>query len=165
MAFDPDAAFWKFRSVSVVSGRRDHLEIKFGLISSDSHGQLDKDAYTSRMSKSKWGDRIPHVVEVRDEKFTIPGRTLGGQRRDPGRQRLQLPDGDGRSAATIRNVGRKCRGKFTIRRSVSRRWTATGSMPKCCFPTVPAELSFTTTWNSSSLACGPTTMRSRNFAG
>jgi hypothetical protein len=45
------------------------MEIKYGLISSDSHGQLGKDAYTSRMSGSKWGDRIPHVVEVREEKF------------------------------------------------------------------------------------------------
>ena len=45
------------------------MDIKFGLISSDSHGQLGKDAYTSRMSGSKWGDRIPHVVEVREEKF------------------------------------------------------------------------------------------------
>ena len=46
------------------------MEIKYGLISSDSHGQLGKDAYTSRMSKSQWGDRIPHVVEVREEKFS-----------------------------------------------------------------------------------------------
>jgi predicted TIM-barrel fold metal-dependent hydrolase len=48
------------------------MEIKYGLISSDSHGQLANDAYTSRMSKRKWGDRIPHIVEVRDEKFKFP---------------------------------------------------------------------------------------------
>jgi len=48
------------------------MEIRFGLISSDSHGQLGKDAYTGRMSKEKWGDRIPHVIEVRDEKFPHP---------------------------------------------------------------------------------------------
>ena len=48
------------------------MEIKYGLISSDSHGQLGKDAYTSRMSKAKWGGRIPHVVEVREEKFDYP---------------------------------------------------------------------------------------------
>jgi len=35
---------------------RKHDEIKYGLVSSDSHGQLGKDAYTSRMSKTKWGD-------------------------------------------------------------------------------------------------------------
>jgi hypothetical protein len=48
------------------------MEIKYGLISSDSHGQLGKDAYTSRMSSAKWGDRIPHVIEIRDEKFSSP---------------------------------------------------------------------------------------------
>jgi predicted TIM-barrel fold metal-dependent hydrolase len=48
------------------------MEIKYGLISSDSHGQLGRDAYTSRMSKAKWGDRVPHVIEVRDEKFDHP---------------------------------------------------------------------------------------------
>jgi uncharacterized protein len=48
------------------------MEIKYGLISSDSHGQLGKNAYTSRMSSSKWGDRVPHVVEVREEKFDFP---------------------------------------------------------------------------------------------
>jgi predicted TIM-barrel fold metal-dependent hydrolase len=48
------------------------MEIKFGLISSDSHGQLDKDAYTSRMSEQKWGERIPHLVEVREDKFSFP---------------------------------------------------------------------------------------------
>ena len=30
------------------------MEIKYGLISSDSHGQLGKDAYTSRMSRVQW---------------------------------------------------------------------------------------------------------------
>ena len=48
------------------------MEIKFGLISSDSHGQLGKDAYTSRMSEQKWGERIPHLVEIREDKFPFP---------------------------------------------------------------------------------------------
>jgi uncharacterized protein len=48
------------------------MEIRYGLISSDSHGQLGKDAYTTRMSRAKWGDRIPHIVEVREEKFNLP---------------------------------------------------------------------------------------------
>jgi uncharacterized protein len=48
------------------------MKIKYGLISSDSHGQLGKDAYTSRMSSAKWGDRIPHIIEVRDEKIKAP---------------------------------------------------------------------------------------------
>ena len=48
------------------------MEIKFGLISSDSHGQLGKDAYTSRMSEQKWGEKIPHLVEIREDKFPFP---------------------------------------------------------------------------------------------
>ena len=48
------------------------MELKYGAISSDSHGQLNKDAYTSRMSKAKWGDRIPHVIEVKEEGFEHP---------------------------------------------------------------------------------------------
>ena len=48
------------------------MEMKHGLISSDSHGQLCKDAYTSRMSRAKWGDRIPRVIEVHEEKFDFP---------------------------------------------------------------------------------------------
>src|ERR1041384_2894397 len=48
------------------------MEIKYGLISSDSHGQLGKDAYTSRMSKQKWSDRTPHIIEVKEDKFDFP---------------------------------------------------------------------------------------------
>ena len=48
------------------------MEIKYGLISSDSHGQLGKDAYTSRMPKAKWGDRIPHIIEVKEDRFDEP---------------------------------------------------------------------------------------------
>ena len=43
------------------------MEIKYGLISSDSHAQPDKDAFTSRMSKAKWGDAIPHLAETTDK--------------------------------------------------------------------------------------------------
>jgi predicted TIM-barrel fold metal-dependent hydrolase len=42
------------------------MEIKHGLISADSHVVLDKDAFTSRMSPAKWGERIPQVVEVEE---------------------------------------------------------------------------------------------------
>lgn len=48
------------------------MEIRHGLISCDSHGQLDRDAFTRRMSKDKWGDRIPQVVETKDEKIAHP---------------------------------------------------------------------------------------------
>jgi len=43
------------------------MEIKYGLISCDSHAQPDKDAFTSRMSQAKWGDAIPHLTETTDK--------------------------------------------------------------------------------------------------
>ncbi|MBV8084474.1 MAG: amidohydrolase [Chloroflexi bacterium] len=42
------------------------MDIKYGLISCDSHAQLDKDAFTSRMSAAKWGDHIPHIADTTD---------------------------------------------------------------------------------------------------
>jgi predicted TIM-barrel fold metal-dependent hydrolase len=49
------------------------MELKYGLISCDSHAQLDKDTFTSRMSKAKWGDAIPHVVETdNQEHMAVP---------------------------------------------------------------------------------------------
>ncbi|HWO42272.1 MAG TPA: amidohydrolase family protein [Candidatus Eisenbacteria bacterium] len=42
------------------------MQLKYGLISADSHAAFDRDTYTSRMSKTKWGDKIPHVVEVKE---------------------------------------------------------------------------------------------------
>jgi predicted TIM-barrel fold metal-dependent hydrolase len=38
------------------------VEIKYGLISADSHAAFACDDFTSRMSLKKWGDRIPHVA-------------------------------------------------------------------------------------------------------
>jgi predicted TIM-barrel fold metal-dependent hydrolase len=43
------------------------MEIKYGLISCDSHAQPAKDAFTSRMSKAKWGDKIPQLRETNDK--------------------------------------------------------------------------------------------------
>jgi predicted TIM-barrel fold metal-dependent hydrolase len=61
------------------------MEVKHGLFSCDSHGQLDRDAWTKRMSKAQWGDRIPQVVEVEEEGFDRPverwminGKVRGG---------------------------------------------------------------------------------------
>jgi predicted TIM-barrel fold metal-dependent hydrolase len=59
------------------------MQIKHGAISCDSHGQLDRYAFTSRMSKEKWGDRIPQVVEVEDkgervERWSINGKLSSG---------------------------------------------------------------------------------------
>ncbi len=57
------------------------MEIKYKLISADSHAGFDRDAFTSRMP-SKWGDRIPQVVEVEDkgrrvERWTVYGKSRG----------------------------------------------------------------------------------------
>jgi predicted TIM-barrel fold metal-dependent hydrolase len=59
------------------------MQITHGLMSCDSHGQLDRDAFTSRMSASRWGDRIPRVIELEDngrkvERWTVDGRVQGG---------------------------------------------------------------------------------------
>ena len=55
------------------------MEIRYGLISADSHAAFDRDAFTSRMSARKWGDRIPHVAGVEREGKRIDGwRVYGG---------------------------------------------------------------------------------------
>jgi predicted TIM-barrel fold metal-dependent hydrolase len=40
------------------------MEIRYGLISADSHVAFERNDFTRRMSASKWGDRIPQIVEV-----------------------------------------------------------------------------------------------------
>jgi len=60
------------------------MNIKYGLISADSHGQPDHEAFTSRMSEAQWGDRIPHIVEVMERdtpvhRWMVSGKVLGGR--------------------------------------------------------------------------------------
>jgi predicted TIM-barrel fold metal-dependent hydrolase len=60
------------------------VEIKYGLISADSHAAFGKDDFTSRMSVSKWGDKIPHVAARErggtvTDGWAIYGGTPGGQ--------------------------------------------------------------------------------------
>ena len=43
------------------------MKIKHGLISADFHAQLNRDAFVSRMSKAKFGDTIPCVIETSDK--------------------------------------------------------------------------------------------------
>ncbi len=43
------------------------MEIKYGLISCDSHAQPHKNAFLDRMSKQKWGDKIPQLMETSDK--------------------------------------------------------------------------------------------------
>ena len=58
------------------------MELKYGLISADSHAGFAKDAYTSRMSASKWGDKIPQVGPSATEGldgWSVYGRPPTGQ--------------------------------------------------------------------------------------
>lgn len=60
------------------------MEIRNGLISSDSHVVTDKNAFVERMSKSKFGDRIPRVIEVDSKgqfvhRWTVNGKPFSGR--------------------------------------------------------------------------------------
>jgi predicted TIM-barrel fold metal-dependent hydrolase len=44
------------------------MDFKYGLVSADSHAIMDRDTWTTRMSTAKWGDLVPQLVEVPDEK-------------------------------------------------------------------------------------------------
>ena len=55
------------------------MQLRFGLISADSHAAFEPTTYTSRMSQQKWGDRIPRVVETKEngavvDRWSIYGR-------------------------------------------------------------------------------------------
>lgn len=49
------------------------MELKYGLISADSHAAFHRDDFTSRMSKKKWGDRIPHVASYEKDGKVVDG--------------------------------------------------------------------------------------------
>ena len=55
------------------------MEIKFGLISADSHAAFHRDDFTSRMSASKWGDRIPHVASREENGQRVDGWSINGK--------------------------------------------------------------------------------------
>ncbi len=54
------------------------MELKYGLISVDDHVLERPEVWTHRMSKSKWGDRIPHVESQPDgtECWVLDGKKL-----------------------------------------------------------------------------------------
>ena len=57
------------------------MRIKHGLISADSHVVTEPDAFLSRMSKAKFGDRIPQIKELeikgaKVERWFVNGRPL-----------------------------------------------------------------------------------------
>ncbi len=55
------------------------MEIKYGLFSCDSHAQLDRDTWTSRMPESKWRDRIPQIVQVSEDGQTVDRWMVNGK--------------------------------------------------------------------------------------
>jgi uncharacterized protein len=63
------------------------MELKFGFISVDDHVQEHPEVWTQRLSKAKWGERIPHVERQADgtemwvadgQKIDLPGVALAG---------------------------------------------------------------------------------------
>ncbi|MGH7767257.1 MAG: amidohydrolase family protein [Candidatus Binatia bacterium] len=54
------------------------MQLKYGLISVDDHVQEPPDLWTSRLSKSKWGDRIPRLERAADgtEHWIVDGQTV-----------------------------------------------------------------------------------------
>lgn len=54
------------------------MEIKHGFISADDHVQEHPEVWSSRLSRGKWGDRIPHVERGRDgvDSWIVDGRRL-----------------------------------------------------------------------------------------
>jgi predicted TIM-barrel fold metal-dependent hydrolase len=59
------------------------MQLRYGLISADSHAAFDRDTYTSRMPASKWGDLIPRVVEVKEDgsvmdRWSVYGKVSDG---------------------------------------------------------------------------------------
>jgi predicted TIM-barrel fold metal-dependent hydrolase len=63
------------------------MELKHGLISADDHVQEHPQVWTSRMSRQKWGDQIPHVEQQTDgsecwmvagQRISLPGVAMAG---------------------------------------------------------------------------------------
>ena len=54
------------------------MELKYGFISCDDHVQEHPEVWTKRMSKAKWGDRIPHVERQADgtERWVVDGQKI-----------------------------------------------------------------------------------------
>ena len=54
------------------------MELKHGFISADDHVQEHPEVWTSRMSKAKWGDRIPHIERRPDgtERWVVDGKPV-----------------------------------------------------------------------------------------
>ena len=55
------------------------MKLKYGFISTDDHVQEHPEVWTKRMSKAKWGDRIPHLQRGNDgkEQWLVDGQPIG----------------------------------------------------------------------------------------
>ena len=54
------------------------MEMRKGFISADDHVQEKPDVWIERLSKAKWGNRIPHIEKQADgsENWVVDGRKL-----------------------------------------------------------------------------------------
>ena len=54
------------------------MELKYGFISADDHVQEHPEVWTKRMSKAKWGERIPHIERQSDgtERWVVDGKKI-----------------------------------------------------------------------------------------
>lgn len=54
------------------------MELQYGLISVDDHVQEMPDLWTQRLSRARWGDRIPHLAKREDgsEYWVVDGQAL-----------------------------------------------------------------------------------------
>ena len=54
------------------------MQLKYGVISVDDHIQEPPDLWTQRLSKNRWGDRIPHMERAGDgtERWVVDGQLL-----------------------------------------------------------------------------------------
>ena len=55
------------------------LKMQYGVVSADDHIQEAPDVWTNRMSKAKFGDDIPHIVELPDgtQTWSLGGNAKG----------------------------------------------------------------------------------------
>jgi predicted TIM-barrel fold metal-dependent hydrolase len=66
---------------AIESNRGLFVLLRHGLISADSHANLKPDDFVTRMSSTRWGDRIPQVREVEQdgrsvERWVVDGRVM-----------------------------------------------------------------------------------------
>ena len=57
------------------------MEIRHKLISADSHAGFDRNDFVERMSASKWGERIPRIVELAENGHRVDRWSVYGEPR------------------------------------------------------------------------------------